>query len=78
LLHFDFAADIFTDSLTNSILSSWMDATSEIGKIQGLHRSNINIVMKMVLFFKHVGKKSFEDIYMYVYFIEERVIIIKM
>jgi hypothetical protein len=24
-----------------------MDATSEIGKIQGLHRSNINIVMKL-------------------------------
>jgi hypothetical protein len=38
-----------------------MDATSEIGKIQELHRSNINIVIKMVLFFKHVGKNSFED-----------------
>ena len=68
MLHFDFAADIFTDSLTNSILSSWMDATSEIGKIQGLHRK---IVMKMVLFLKHVDNKSFADIYMYVYFIED-------
>ena len=38
-----------------------MDATSEIGKIQGLHRSNIKTVMEIVLFFKHVGKQSFED-----------------
>jgi hypothetical protein len=45
---FWFAADIFTDSLTNSILSSWMDATSEIGKIQGLLMARTSYILMMM------------------------------